>query len=284
MVSLEEKNAYLLGIQSNPKLRAFHELLSKKAVFIPDEKLSEIDEIYFCILHSVSKNDKNEFDKVYLKISRRKIDSDSPSPFIHDDVLIFVLILGILKYNYTTEWIHQVINARIKNETTTTFKSLLNHDYFNKSNLHQMVISFLQMYKDEALPENYIDDAYRAIAFNISLFQNRSDFQIILALSTYDWIILSKDTGDGAFEKLKRFEAKFLKRVRLLSIVIFNVFLLLIVYGIFELLSISPKIADTFNLVATIVGFLGVAILGNFFTYFRDLVENFIKSLLGYKK
>lgn len=282
MVPLETKTSYLSGINENPKLQAFRGLIYHESVKAPARDLKEVDSIYFSVLHSVAILDKNEFDKSYQVLSKRKVTSESPAPFIHDDALIFALIVGVCIFGYDKEWIRQIVNNRSASDTTVTFKSLIAQDYFNKLNLPQIIIPFLHLCKISSPSESYINETYRLIAGNESLMESKSDFLILLSINTYDWIITSKNTEDGALDRLKTFEKSFKKRVRIITWFAYNGALLAVTYLIWRGLTAFPEIKDKFSDVATIVGFIGIQVLGNTLSGLRVRLEALIQRLLGY--
>jgi hypothetical protein len=282
MVSIENRINYVSNIAANTKLKAFRDFIYGDPVIKPGSELKEIDEIYFSTLKALAADDKREFDKSYRQLKKRKVNSESAAPFIYDDALIFSLILGIVCYGHDQQWIQQILEIRTSNDITATFKSLLKEDYFNKSNLSQIVIPFLQLSKKASPPESYVNETYRNIIGTDNLFENRSDFLILLSLNTYDWIILSKDTEEGALERFKNFESFFLKRTKWIAIVIYNAILAFVIYGIWKALALFPGLTEDFNEVATIVGLLGIQVIANVITGLRLQVEKLVRKSLGY--
>lgn len=282
MVSLESKFDYLLSVSDNPKLYSFYCLISRKKIpFIPND-LREIDRLYFGLLTSFGENNQQSFNTYYSQISKRKIDDQSTAPFIHDDGLIFILLLGIRKFDYGTTWIQQILNVRQANEVTNTFKSITNGDYFNRSNLCSIIIPFVDLLGGITFQPEFLTESYNTISSSIQLFKNKNDFLIIMSLRAYDIIIQTRAPSDFNVQNLKRFETIFQKRSRQIARVIYNVILFLIVYSIWKLLSIHPSIREKVNDLGSILGILGLQIVGNFFSSLLKFTEKKIQKFFGY--
>ena len=110
MVSLEEQNTYLSNAVKNEKLRAFYSMLQLSRFNYSDSDLSEIDEIYFKIINSIINKSKGDFGKYYAKISKRIPVEDTP--FIHNDYLIFPIILGVFLFDEDKKWIKMVVRKQ----------------------------------------------------------------------------------------------------------------------------------------------------------------------------
>ncbi len=283
MVPLENKLNYLSTISENSKLFAFHCFINGKSVIVPQNDLKEIDQIYFGLMKSLADNDKESFGKYYSQISRRQIDSQSTSPFIHDDALIFILLVGIIKYQYSNDWIKKVLEVRATSEVTGTFKAIIENNYFSKSNLPYLVLPFLDLIGLTSALDQLLDDTYSSISNSSELFNNRNDFLILLSLRAYDIVILSKVAEAGVLSNLKSFEARFKNRTNILARIVYNIILFLFIYGLWRLLSMNPTIKESVNDVGTIVGIFGVQILGNLFPSLFQLVLRLIQRILGYK-
>lgn len=283
MVPLENRSGYLSKIEVNAKLKAFRYFIVGKQIVALEGDLKEIDKLYHGILSSISKSDKSAFDKLYSQLSKRKVSAESASPFVYDDAFVFSLIVGIIKFGYETDWIQQVVEARGSHDIPNTFKSILKGDYTNKVNLPQVIIVFNDLVGKNSLPEDYINDAYKQIVNNHTLFEDKNDFTIILSLRAFDLILLSKNTEEGALSKLKKFETTFLKRTKWLSMLIYNIVLLIILYSIWMILSSYPIIKENVNEIGTILGILGIQLLGNLIPYIKSATESVVRRFFGYQ-
>ncbi|MBK9961982.1 MAG: hypothetical protein IPP06_11840 [Saprospiraceae bacterium] len=156
MVSIENKISYLSRIGDSPKLSAFNQLLTGKAIAQPiGNDLSETDEIFFGIISAIQANDKSAFDKHYSKKSKSNPSKESPAPFVNDDFLIFSIILGVTKFNIDKAWIKSIVSIRSKNSITTTLDNLLTDNYYSTSNLPEIVLMFCKTAIRTLLPMTF---------------------------------------------------------------------------------------------------------------------------------
>lgn len=282
MVPLESKLNYLSNIAQNAKLSSFYNLVNEIALPTPQNDLKEIDQIYFGVLDSLDKNDRTKFDQFYSQLSKRKIDNQFTSPFIHDDALIFLLIVGVAKYKYPIDWLKNLLNVRTSNNVTATFKAVVENNFFSKTNLHYVVLVFLNLTQNASASDKLLNDAYASVSNATDLFENKNDFLITLALRAYDLVILSKSAEGEVLAKLRQFETRFTRRTKLIAKVFYNVILFLVIYGAWTLLSLSPAIKENVNDIATIVGIFGVQLVGNFFPALTRRVEWVVQRCLGF--
>lgn len=281
MVSLENKLNYLSNISQNAKLTSFYNLVNEIALPLPQNDLKEIDQIYFGVLDSLSRDDGKKFDQFYSQLSKRKIDSQSTSPFIHDDALIFLLIIGAVKYKHPTNWLKNLLNVRTPNNVTTTFKAIIENNIFSKTNLHFVVLVFLNLTQNASASDKLLNDAYISVSNATDLFENKNDFLITLALRAYDLVILAKGAEGEVLTCLRQFETRFIQRTKLIAKVVYNILLFLVIYGTWKLLSLSPTIKENVNDISTIVGIFGVQLVGNFFPALTRWVERVVQRSLG---
>lgn len=281
MVPLENRSAYLQTIEDNAVLKAFNNLLSKQKVIQPQE-LNEINTIYYGIIESISTNSAGNFDVHYKGISRRTPTKDSISPFVHNDYLIFALISGIIKFNYSKDWIAKIVGIRARNPTTITFENIINGNYYSKSNIPAVIIVFLNLNDQVAISKELQDDAYKEIIQSISIFEQGNDFIALCFLKAYDSIIISREIIDTKQHNwLINFESKFIGRTKVISAIMYNLLLISLVYSIYKTLNRFPEIKQGFADAVTIVGLIGITIT-NFTTGIRPAFEKMIQKLFGY--
>jgi len=125
MVFIEEKHSYLSSLTNQPKQIALFALVSSEVFQLPIGSFSESDTIYYSSIHAIKKNLKDDFRSQYVKISQRKVSENPTAPFVHDDFLIFTLIIGVLKFECDKDWLLRVIRSRARGRVTTTFENLL---------------------------------------------------------------------------------------------------------------------------------------------------------------
>lgn len=282
MVSLEEKSQYRLKIRENPKLKAFWELLYHSEIRSPSTHEVEIDEIYFGILRAISQGSKKQFEEFFGRISKRHVDKDSASPFIYDDGLIFSIVVGVKLFQVDGAWIKNVVSIRSSSETTITLSQLLNDNFISKSNVPQIVIPFLDLTQQLGKHEQLLDSSFGQISSDAELFSKNNDFFIIMSLRSYDLIIESKISQAGDLERLKLFEKRFLNRVRITSLLLYNLTLFTLIYYSIKGLAMAPVLKDKLNDLALIISIIGTS-LSNLFSILKRKLEYFVGFALGHR-
>jgi hypothetical protein len=285
MVSLEEQNTYLSSALKNEKLRAFYSMLQLSSFEYSNDDLNEIDFIYFKIITSIIDNNKSSFKTCYEKINKR-VPLES-TPFIHNDYLIFSIILGTFLFNQDKSWIKMVVGKRAKSQITSTFESILNDNYGNNSNIQEIVTVFLFLTEKQKLTNETLEATYKSILNSPDLFQNKNDFQILISLKAFESILslIKEFPNREEFNSLKAFEVQFKKRVKTVSNIIYSIVLLIAVYYLFRLVSLNQEIKDFLDNLNTVFGILGyLAISGGLFAAFKKRFESIIFRLLGYSK
>jgi len=289
MVSIENKISYLNRIVDSPKLAAFDQLLSGKAIILPSgNNLSETDEIYFGIISAIQSNDKSAFEKHYGNKSKSNPSKESLAPFVNDDFLIFSIILGVAKFNIDKTWIKYIVSIRSKNPITTTLDNLLAENYYSTSNLPEVVLMFLQNINQNLITNDILNSTFKKINENTSLLESKSDFQILCAIHAYNSIILLKEAPEGSeIQLLKTFESRFVKRMKVLSWLIHWLIHAGIIYGLLKLPRYSPetvKLINDYGFAFTILSSLGFTFLGNQISFIKRKTYEFTMRLFGYPK
>ncbi|MDR2910561.1 MAG: hypothetical protein LBV47_04235 [Bacteroidales bacterium] len=290
MVSLEEQMTYIQRIEANPKLSAFKNLLSGQPVICPDDnkKISETEQIYYEIASAIQSNDKEKFTEYYNKKNKSNPSRDNPQPFVHDDFLIFGLIVGIAKFNYDKKWIKSVISARTKNDITTTFENILGNNFNHSENNKSIILMYLHLISQSEISDRLINQTFENINRNSQLFQNKNDFVIISSLISYNKIIGLKTLSESnEILLLKSFEVKFTDRIKILAWFIQTVILILFLYGVLILISIKPEIKDFFDNIGsifTLLGIIGISQIGNVSKWLKNQFIELFMRLLGYPK
>lgn len=72
---------------------------------LDNNAVTEIDTAYSGFIDSLSKNNEQEFKKLYNDFSRKKPSNESL--WINDNFLIFALVLGIVRYKIDRKWIYK---------------------------------------------------------------------------------------------------------------------------------------------------------------------------------
>lgn len=288
MVSLEEKINYDSRISESPKLHSFNSLLLGQPLVVPSESMSEIDQIYFGLTNAIQKNSKQEFEKYYSRKSKSNPTKDSPSPFVNDDFLIFIIIVGVSKFSYDKEWIRNIVSIRAKSSVTVTFGNILTDDYYSKSSLPEIVFMYLMLLDQSSITNDFINFTFKKISDNTNLLQSRSDFQIICSLRAYESIIMRKQASEsGEITLLRKFEDRFSKRIKVLSWILQAFLFFGLVYVLLNLPQYNPEaisLIDRYNYFFTVLGALGFTFLGNQIPFIRNLSVKLIMRVLGYPK
>lgn len=268
-------------------MTAFDDLLSNKNIVSPQaDTLNESDEIYFGLVNAIHNNDKTSFEQHFNKKNKSHPTKESQTPFVNDDFLIFCLIVGIKKFNLDKSWITGIISIRSRSRITITLENILNDNYYSTSNLYEIVLMHFQLYNPALITDEFISKIYRPIVENTELFANRSDFQIICALRAYDLITETKESPNRIETSwMLEFNASFLKRVKILSLILQTSFFVAILYGAMKLISVNPTIKAFFdNLKSAYIVFtvFGLSLLGNLSPNIKRIFFELLLRAFGY--
>jgi len=280
MVPIEERISYLNKIQNIPKIQLFFDLLNGKH---DNVNIVDIDIAYSGFIDSLSKNNEEEFKKSYNDFSRKKPSNESL--WINDDFLIFVLILGIVRYKIDRKWIKEAVSIRTTQKSehlsiNKTFSNILDDNFQSNDNLYEIIIVF-QNFLNISISVEHLDDLYSKISNNINLFSSKNDFLVCLSLKAIDIIITSKSLPDNKeIANLRNFASLFQKRVNTISMVIY----VLILFAIIILMFVFwEKYAAFLNNISLVFGLLGVGLLA-FIKWIQEKINNLLLSILGYSK
>lgn len=287
MVPLEERIGYLSRVNESHKLTAFNNLLLDKAIVVPkDQDLNESEEYYFGIVKAIQEYNRADFEKYLDKKCKSKPSKDSPAPFVNDDFLIFSFIVGIVKFGIDKSWINHIISIRNRNGITITFENILNENYASTSNLPEIVLMFFQLNNQSLITNAFVNFTYKKVTENIKLFESRSDFQILCSMISYDSILLLKELPDNSeLNIFRRFNASLIGRIKYLSWIIQAILFAGLIYLLLKLPQYSPEailFIEKYNYAFTILGALGLSLIGNVIPSFRDKSQELIMRMLGY--
>lgn len=284
MVFIEEKHSYLSSLAVQPKQRALFAMVSDEAFLSPKNDISETDAIYYSSIQAINKNSKEEFNSQYTKISKRKVSENSTAPFIHDDFLIFTLVIGVLKFECEKDWLLGVIRKRAKNATTTTFENLLIGNHQSKSNIQSVVLVCMFLLDKSKITNERLVEAYSAMSDTKQSFN--SDFIRIIHYRAFDIIIqfkLPRNTDEVS--RLLEFETRFKKRIHVFSIIGYNAFLVLLLYGAYEVLQYLPEdkklVVNDLNLIIGLGAIVGLS--GNFIPKLKTKFQELTLRAFGYR-
>lgn len=283
MVFIEEKHSYLSSLADQPKQKALFALVSDETWVNQPNEVSETDAIYYSSIQAIKKNLKADFITQYGKISKRKVSENSAAPFVHDDFVIFTLVIGVLKFECDKDWLLGVIRNRTKGKITTTFENLLTGNYQSKANNQSMVLVFLFLLDKSRITNDQLNEAYNALSDTKESFNN--DFIRIVYYRAFDIIIqfkLPRDTDEVS--RLLEFESRFRKRINVFTYLAYNTLLLLFLIGAYKALhSLSEDIKSKINEIGIIIGIGGVGLLGNIIPKLKTKFQELILRAFGYQ-
>lgn len=288
MVPLIDKSSYLKEIKNFPKLYSFYNLLTNESLL---EKVKdgepEIDRYYFNFIKSFQEDNHKHFSENYNEFSKRKPSGESP--WIHNDVLLFVIICGVIKYRLDKEWILKVlslrpISTRLNKSVNITFNNLLNSNYNSNDNLFEIIIVFLDLLNLPQLGNDLLDIAYVSVSHKFNQEYSKNDFAQIISLRAFDVIILSKETPDSnEIFNLRNFKNVFLKRVTLYqNLIYFNLVIILLVVN-FYLIKTSENFKNYLNDISILAGIFGIGLIAAI-KWIKQFIGWLIKKLFGYYK
>lgn len=284
MVPLENRLKYIEKVSSLPKVEAFRKLIFSEDIRnIKSQSIASTDDIYYGCLAAISTSDKVEFDKLYTKLNRRIVNADDPAPYVHDNLLVFTLVVGVVKFSLKADWLRQLLTARKRTDVTITLENLLNSNYQSKSNIAALVVTFLDQIDSFQFTDGLLQDAYRSITSESQLLDSQDDLVILASLKAYDIVVLQKSPDNKELNFLQEFKRRFLSRTEAFAIVIYNLFLALIIFALYKLMHLNPEFKETLDEVGGVFGFLGVGLIGNFIPEIRSWAIVFTRKLLGYK-
>jgi hypothetical protein len=290
MVPLEEQISYFQRIESTPKLFAFKNMLSGQPILFPNGNLqiSDTEKIYYEITIAIQTDDKGKFLEFFNKKNKSNPSKDNPPPFVHDDFLIFSLIIGIMKFDCDRAWIKSVISTRIKNNITNTFENILNGNFNHSDNIREVIFMYFNLINQCNISSDLANETFMRINANNQFFQSKNDFIIICTILSYNRIVELKTLPDSNENQLlKSFEIKFTKRIKILAWFIQTIILTILVYILYEVISAKPEIKTLFDRVGSIIkitALIGISQLGNILPWIKKWFYQILLSALGYPK
>ena len=128
--------------------------------------------------------------------------------------------------------------------------------------------------------------AFKSISENTTLFESKSDFHIVCSIRAYDLIIELKEAPDGSeVNLLRKFNTKFLKRIKVLSWLVQSIILIAIFYEGFEIVSKYPTVKEYIDKIGSVLkalGIIGLSQIGNLFPIVKRKSYEVMLRLFGY--
>lgn len=283
MVPIVDRASYTSQIRENIKVDRFFGLL-----FNIDSEVKEQTE-FNQLIDSIKTDHKGKFQVIYETLIEREPSQEAP--FVNDNYLLFLLILGCQKYGFQSKWITKVLDTR--NPTTeeaklisTTYKNLINRNYTSKVNDFGIIISFEVLSNKKNISWEEKKLFYQSITNRKFPFYS-DDLLNLLALKAYDSVVLQGDKSrESKYNSLLNFESKFISRVNFYSHLLQWVIIVFLI-GIF-IYSYSTKswfknLVDTNIKFAALFGIGGVLVTFFLRGKLRDIIKRLLHHLFGYK-
>lgn len=290
MVSIVERNSYLSELRSNPKLELLFSLVFFKPPNSEFETTVDVDKVYKNTIFSIVENDKDKFAKWYEKISARQ--PNEYSPFTNDDLLLFVLIVGVLKFDGNPEWVKNILGIRKntddeKSLITTTFKNIINGNFKSSDNAFQIVFVIQDLVGEELITWTEKKNLYTQLA-TADFPMYKSELLNITSIKAFDSVILEGDKSDESnYSQLKKFELKFCSRAKLMGQTLHVLSVIGLYVGFFYWYFFNIQLQNFIKPYLGFMNFLGFGGLSAMI-FFRNKIglfyEKLIKRFWGYKK
>lgn len=215
-------NKFEIDKASDVYTTTLSDFIFNRVINLPnDTLLSDANNIALFALAAIQKNNKNDFEKIYSIIGKRKPSDDSD--WIHNDILIFSITLGVKKFKLNSEWLLNVLEkrkTRIISENsriTQTFIDVTNNNYENRENLQPLMVVYCHFLDIPFSNEEYINSTFSSFLFNTSSY-GKSAFIDVINKGAIFFLFSSKGLLDPYTEKQKEvFIGRFKEKVRLLA-------------------------------------------------------------------
>jgi len=215
--------------------------------------------------------------------------SDDDCAWLYDDFLLFVLIIGIYKFEIDKSWMLYVIGKRVSTnneikQVNTSFNNILIENYNSKDNLFELIFVFQEINNFPIMPIEEINPLYRRLVSDNTLFETRSDFLKIVRLRSIDIIILKKELPNSIeITRLKQFKIIFFNRINLVSKIVYALLVICLIYCIYMFYSKSKSNQDIINTISAISGIIGLGLI-LFMKWISKQIRSLILLVFGYSK
>jgi len=283
MVSIIERNEYISELRKNENFNLFFSFLYSVSDTKKLEISTEVDDVFQSVLLAFLKSDESKFNESYDKISERE--PNKHSPFANNDLLLFALIVGALKFKKEMSWVKKVLDVR---ETANadgqlikrTFQNIIGGNYKSNDNAFQLLIVMEALLEIEMISWKEKKDFYLDIIKKGFPFY-KSELLNITALKSYDLVFLEGDkSNESHYHFLKDFEKRFSRRTKLFSVCTYYLVCLIFV-GLISWLTFNSTYEGIMGKFDTIFGIIGVAVFSifqknNAINWIDDMVQRFL--------
>ncbi|RZK26212.1 MAG: hypothetical protein EOO43_03470 [Flavobacterium sp.] len=284
MVSIDEIIPTERAIHSSPKANALFSFLFGETFIPPVDELNEGEKVYFSLLDALVNNQSSKFLAQYNELNKRQIVEDQP--LVYDNYLLFVLLIGIMKFNTSKHWLKSVLSLRkTQNEPeksiTISFINLIENNLLSTDGIPSILLAACLKSDKKDLDTFLIRNSFEANR-RIVPYIEKDLFLACIVTFTYNYIVSVSITEDAV--KLRKFEKTFLKRVLLLQNIIYGLILVIIAIVWFYLISRYPKVKEFANDLGALLQLIGIGILAVGLNMIKNKFGSMIKVFFGYWK
>lgn len=288
MVPLEKEYRFRERVDGEPHLRALSLLLDREYFEGPSDSLSsapEVDKIYYNLVKAISASDTDLFTRNYSELSKRVVDVDSPAPFINNDNLMFVSVLGIRINGLSEDWARGVLSIRQSSLMKETLLNLLKGDLENSNSNACISLCFASMLPERPMSSALVHRAYTEVTKFVGLFECRNELLIICSLRARDLVFETKSmVGEGEIGLLTQFERGFWVRSKYIIYTTVNGLGLYGLYRVYQATQESEKLKELISGSESILGIVGFSLFTGTFVLLRKWIHRAFMLLLGYPK
>jgi hypothetical protein len=108
MVSLTQRDSFMLEVQQDPELRPLRAFIFGERVNEPIPGATTRSRLF----DALRANDSRQFRELLTDLERRKLSPDSE--WIGDDCVVFLLLLGVSKFNVGVSFVDKLLQCRSK--------------------------------------------------------------------------------------------------------------------------------------------------------------------------
>ncbi len=284
MVFVEEKSDYLQKIEEENDLFFLKEYLWQKSVIPITDESKTVHKLIFALVQ----NDVAPLKEIIEDYSNRE--PNSQSSYINNDLIIFLFVCIVQKFNLQQQWLINFVEQRKSEEEekksiTRTFQNLLNENLASKDNYFEIVIIYKEIIGKVETNQHLLNETYEKLSKQSFPFYD-SQFLNLISLRAVDLIILWKGLDDyNEFKNLKNFSQVFDDRVKKISNFIswfcIAFFLGLTGYFSYKLFFGTQAEKNLFSQIFSVLGAIGVSVVGVGRKKVEEFFNNVLKKLFG---
>lgn len=229
------------------------EYLSVFKEFVTDQRIeaknqykeSDIRHHVLAAMVAVQKDNKSKFEHALSHIKERQY--DKYSQWIYDDIMLFVIASGVIKFGISRSWINDLCLTRLnsqggeKKRFTESIHLTINGS--SSQNSYTKVLLFIIAGSGNALTELELNNAFKAAKKDLRL--GLDQIGEIIAQSSIEHIIVLKRLDDiEVRERQLTFIENFRRRSKRISRIVYNLSFLLLTLLFIYLIFLSASYAS----------------------------------------